>query len=177
MKQHHAASSSLYLGGKMNLMKLAGNVVYGFCIILFLAAALIILAPFIGWHVSTVMSGSMEPTIPVGGMVILGPVAADDIRVGEIIAFTRGDVEICHRVIAIDVGPPLRFTTKGDNNGAPDVTTVTQENVNGRLIASIPLAGYAAHFIKTPLGLFMTIILPLLILIGSELKTLILDDK
>ena len=161
----------------MNLKKIAGNIVYGFCILLILASALIIVAPFVGWHVDTVMSGSMEPTIPVGGMVIRSPVATDDIRVGDIIAFTSGKIEICHRVVAIDQGPPLRFTTKGDNNGAPDVAAVAPENVNGRLVVALPLIGYLAHFMKTPLGLFLTIILPLLILIGTELKALFFDDK
>lgn len=138
---------------------------------------MIIVAPFLGWHFDTVMSGSMEPTIPVGGMVILGPVAANDIHVGDIIAYFNGNVEVCHRVIAIADGPPARFTVKGDNNKSPDGIPVAADNVNGKLVVAVPLVGYLVYFMKTPLGLFLTILLPILFLIGSELKTLIFDEK
>ena len=161
----------------MDLGKLAGNVVTGLFVLLFLVAAIIILAPFAGWHVDSVLSGSMEPAIPLGGMVILGPVSASDIHVGDIIAYFNGDVEVCHRVTAVEQGSQVRFVTKGDANRSPDGTPVTSDKITGRLVLSIPLAGYLIYFMKTPVGLFLTILLPLLFLIGTELKALIFDRK
>jgi signal peptidase len=72
----------------MDLGKIAGNIATGLFVLLFIVAAVIILAPFAGWHIDTVLSGSMEPAIPTGSMVITGPVAASDIRVGDVIAFS-----------------------------------------------------------------------------------------
>jgi signal peptidase len=161
----------------MNLVKLAGNIVTGLFILLFLAAAVIILAPFAGWHIDTVLSGSMEPAVSVGSMVILGPVSANDIQTGDIIAYFNGNVEVCHRVTAVEQGSPVRFYTKGDANRSPDGTPVTPDKITGRLVVTIPLAGYFIYFVKTPLGLFLTILLPLLFLIGMELKALIYDRK
>jgi signal peptidase len=161
----------------MRLVKLAGNIFSGFFILLFIAAAIVILAPFAGWHLDTVLSGSMEPIIPTGGLVILGPTSANDIHVGDIIAYDNGQVEICHRVIALEEGESVRYITKGDANRSPDGILVTPDKVTGKLVATIPLAGYFINFIKTPLGLFLTILLPLLFIIGTELKALIFDEK
>jgi signal peptidase len=161
----------------MDASKLAGNIVTGFFIALFLIAAIIALAPFAGWHFDAVLSGSMEPTVPTGGMVILGPVSAGDIQVGDIIAYDNGRVEVCHRVISIQDGTPARFVTRGDANRSPDGTPVTPEMVTGKLVVAIPLAGYLISFVKTPLGLFLTILLPLLALIGIELKAQVFDKK
>lgn len=161
----------------MNAGKVATNLVTAFFIVLFLVAAVVILAPFAGWRIETVMSGSMEPAIPVGGMVILGPVSASSIQVGDIISYDNGQVEICHRVIAVDEGDPARYITKGDANRSPDGTSVTPDKVTGKLVVTLPLAGYLINFVKTPLGLFFTILLPLLCIIGTELKSLIFDEK
>ena len=161
----------------MNFGKLAGKIVTVVFLILFIIAALVIIAPFVGWHMDSVLSGSMEPTIPVGSMVISGPVSASDIHVDDIIVYREDNTEVCHRVIAVEEGTSLRFTTKGDANRAPDSKPVTPEQVTGRHVATIPLAGYLVHFIKTPIGLFLAILLPLLVLIGSELKSLFYDKK
>ncbi len=96
---------------------------------------------------------------------------------GDIIAYDNGNVEVCHRVIAVEEGQPVRFITKGDANRSPDGTPVTPDKVTGKLVFTIPLAGYFIYFMKTPLGLFLTILLPLLFLIGTELKALIFDEK
>jgi signal peptidase I len=161
----------------MNLGKLTVNLVTIFFIILLFMAAVVILAPFAGWRIDTVMSGSMEPAIPVGGMVILGPVSASQIHAGDIIAYDNGQVEVCHRVITVLEGQPASYITKGDANRSPDGTQVTPGMVTGKLIVAIPLAGYITYFIKTPPGLFLTVLLPILFLIGSEFKKLIIDEK
>ena len=110
-------------------------------------------------------------------MVLLGPVSASQVQVGDIIAYSHGNAEVCHRVIAIDQGPPLLFTTKGDANKSPDSTQVTAGDLSGRLVLTIPFAGYIIWFIKTPPGLFLTIVIPLLFILGTELKALLFDEK
>ena len=161
----------------MDLGKLAANIVAALFVMLLLVAVIAIMAPFAGWHLDAVLSGSMEPTIPTGGLVVLGPVSAAEVHVGDIIAYNKGNVEVCHRVISVEEGQPARFITKGDANKAPDGTPVAPEELTGKLALSIPLAGYVTQFMKTPLGLFLTILLPLLFLVGTELKKLIFDDK
>jgi signal peptidase len=161
----------------MDIIRLASNILTALFVMLLLVAVIVIMAPFTGWHLDAVLSGSMEPTIPTGSLVVLGPVSAGEVHVGDIIAYNKGNVKVCHRVISVEDGQSARFITKGDANNAPDGTPVAPEELTGKLALCIPLAGYVTQFMKTPLGLFLTILLPLLFLVGTELKKLIFDEK
>jgi len=157
--------------------RLIGNVVTVCLVLIALSALIIALAPLVGWRIDTVLSGSMEPSIATGSVVIISPISANDIRVGDVIAFTRDGLDVCHRAISIHQGPPLQFTTKGDSNTSPDLNPVDSNHVIGKVLVSIPYVGYVIYFIKTPIGLFLTVIFPLLIVIGIEVKELIFDKK
>ena len=60
-----------------------------------------------GYSVVTVLTGSMEPEYPARSVVVLKSIKAEDVKVGDIIAFYGGDgrendMVIFHRVIAIE---------------------------------------------------------------------------
>jgi signal peptidase len=74
--------------------------------------------------ISVVTSGSMEPTLYKGDIIVWAPADIDSVAVGDIIVF-QSSVDrtkiVSHRVINITLtktGP--RFTTKGDANEYPD---------------------------------------------------------
>ena len=161
----------------MNVGKLAANAITLCLAFVAISVVVIAVAPSVGWRVDTVLSGSMEPSIATGGIVVIGPVSAADVRVGDVISFTANNVNVCHRVIAIKEGTPRQFTTKGDANDSPDPLPVSQANLRGKVALSIPLIGRLIVFMKTPVGLFMTVIIPLLALIGIELFNLITDKN
>jgi signal peptidase len=144
----------------------------GLVILLLLTAALMFFAPRFGWQVDTVLSGSMEPAIPTGSILVLRPVPSDKIQVGDIITFSGSgrDRFITHRVTAIEQTNGIVFTTKGDANNAEDPFTVPAENVVGKVLVHIPFLGFILSFVKTPVGLFLTLVLPGLIIIGLELR-------
>ncbi|MFG3341216.1 signal peptidase I [Glycomyces sp. NPDC048151] len=85
-----------------------------------------------GFQGSTIMSGSMEPRVTVGSVVLISPIDTDELRPGQVISFVDPadpDVRLFHRIVQInDDGT---FTTKGDANEAPDSTPVPPENVVG----------------------------------------------
>ena len=144
----------------------------GIVIVLLLIAALIFFAPRFGWQVDTVLSGSMEPAIPTGSILVSRTVAADEIQVGDIITFSgsgRGRF-ITHRVTAIERTNGIFFTTKGDANNTEDPFTIPDENVVGKVLVHIPLLGFLFSFLKTPFGMILTLVLPGLIIIGLELR-------
>lgn len=105
-----------------------------------------------------VYTGSMEPAIPVGGIVVIKPVDPETLREGDIICFQLSQpTSITHRIINItDEG----FITKGDANEDPDQWTVRKENVIGKVIFTIPFIGYLGYFVRTPIGFILLIILP-----------------
>ena len=149
---------------------------FGFVVIILLitAAALTFLAPRFGWRVDTVFSGSMEPELKVGAVVITRPVDAEEIKTGDILTFYSPLSEqlTSHRVIAVEQGSSLHFSTKGDANEDADPFTLPPENVVGKVCFHIPYLGYVAQFVKTPLGFLLTLCLPGLIIIVMELRNI-----
>lgn len=153
------------------MKKATGNFGLAVIILLMMAAALTFLAPHFGWSVDTVFSGSMEPQLKVGGVVVTRPVEAEDIKVGDTITFYSPLSEqlTSHRVVAVEDGSPFHFQTKGDANEDADPFVVPVQNVVGKVCFHIPYLGYATQFIKTPLGLLLTLCLPGLIIVVMEM--------
>jgi len=113
----------------------------------------------------------MEPTVPVGSIVIIKPTDPNTLQKGEIICFKfSGPTSITHRIINIT---NEGFITKGDANEDPDTWTVGKENVIGKLILIIPYIGYIGYFVKTPLGFLLLIIIPATLLIILEIRNII----
>ena len=111
-------------------------------------AAAVIVVPWITNSVAlTVLTRSMEPAYPPGTLVIVQPVAPNDIAIGDAITyqFQPGVPEyITHRVIAVSrsTGGELSFTTQGDNNAEPDADVVLADQVQGRVWYSLPWIGW-----------------------------------
>jgi signal peptidase len=156
------------------MKRVAENFGLAFIMLLMTAAVLTFLAPRFGWRVDTVYSGSMEPELKVGGVVVTRPVEAEEIRIGDIITFHSplNEKMTSHKVIAVEKGSPFYFRTKGDANEDSDSFEVPAQNVVGKICFHIPYLGYATHFIKTPLGLLLTLCLPGLVIIAMELRNI-----
>jgi signal peptidase len=75
----------------------------------------------------TVVSGSMQPTLPLGSLVLVVPRDADAVRVGDVITFSPpGDNRtITHRVVDVHgSGDGLGVHTRGDANPVADPWTL-----------------------------------------------------
>lgn len=93
----------------------------------------------------TVVSGSMEPTLYRGDMVVLRGEKTENLQKGIIIVYFHPDQKrlIIHRVF--EVNADGTFTTKGDNaitNRNPDPWKVQREWIKGKMIFRIPYLGY-----------------------------------
>jgi len=138
-----------------------------------IVVALFLLPRFGGWRFDAVLSGSMEPALPLGGVVFIKPVEPADIGTGDIIAYRSGEPLITHRVVdVITDGIESSFITKGDANESPDLSPVPAASVVGKVIFDVPYLGYLAAFVKTRLGFLLAIFLPGLAIIGLELKNM-----
>ena len=154
------------------MKKIAEYLLTGLVILLLLTAVLTFFAPRFGWQVDTVLSGSMEPAIPTGSILVSRPVTPDEINIGDIITFSGSgrDRFITHRVTAIGQSNGIVFTTKGDANNAVDPLTVPAEHVVGKVLGFIPFLGFILSFVKTPIGMILTLVIPGLLIIGLELR-------
>lgn len=116
-------------------------------------AAVLILPVLFGCKSMAVVSGSMEPVIPVGSIVIVKEADADTLEVGDVISYRiSGDTMVTHRVVAID-SENGQLTTKGDANETEDSSPVAFTDIVGKELFHVPLLGYLSIYIKTPLGI------------------------
>lgn len=102
-----------------------------------------------GGQIYTVISGSMEPAIPVGSLVYVEGIAPEDVQENDVIAFYGGrdsNAIITHRVVEnrIIMG---EFITKGDANQTNDMNPVQYDNLLGRVEWSVPEVGVIAQIL------------------------------
>lgn len=151
--------------------------------IVILLAAFMMLAPRFGLQTHTVKSGSMEPALQVGGMIICRSTPVSLVEVGDIIGFnTQGEEEVTHRVIGIsEEGGRIWLQTKGDANEDPDPDLIspTGDTVD-KVIVHIPYLGFFSTFMKTKLAFLLFICVPgaiLLVLFGRDISKALADIK
>lgn len=99
-------------------------------------AALAISPMLIGYQPVSLASGSMEPSLRAGDIVLTNPDAA--VGVGSIIDYSTDSGNRIHRVIEV-VGS--RYRTKGDNNSTPDQELVAAEQIRGTGVFVVPFIG------------------------------------
>lgn len=123
------------------------------------------------FKVLVVQSGSMEPAIHMGAVVMVKPMA--EYRIGDIITFgqiTKTKAPTTHRINDIKVvdSQPI-YITKGDANNAPDVKEIKKSEIIGKVLFSVPYAGYAVAAAKKPFGFMLIIVVPAIIVIYDEI--------
>lgn len=142
--------------------------------VLLAAIALIAVPRALGWQGVVVLSGSMEPSLPVGSIVLIEPVSDPSaLKVGDVITFAspvNPGQQITHRILAIvDGDDGLTFETKGDANVAADPDPVIVENLRGRARLQVPYVGRLVNELHDRSTYFLFIGIPALLLVLSEL--------
>ena len=133
-----------------------------------LVAAVVLLAValvgvrVVGLQPYVVLSGSMEPTYPVGSLIYVKSTDYKQLKVGDPITFlVSEDTVATHRIIEVlpDKDDPntIRYFTQGDANDAPDGSSVHYKNIIGKPVFSIPYLGYVSNYIQTPPGKYVAI--------------------
>lgn len=130
------------------------NILSTLILIVFAAIAAVLILPVVfGCKSMAVVSGSMEPNIPVGSIVIVNEVDAEELEVDDVITYQiSGGTMVTHRIVAID-NENQCVTTKGDANDVEDGNPVAFSNIVGKKLFHVPLLGYLTIYIKTPLGI------------------------
>lgn len=118
-----------------------------------------------------VQSGSMEPNIMTGALIVVKPQEQYDI--GDVIMFSsrHGKVPTTHRIVDINrEGDSVSFTTKGDANEEADAEMVALRDVIGVVKLDVPRLGYILDFTRQPIGFAFLIVLPACLIILTEIQ-------
>jgi signal peptidase I len=134
----------------------------------------VIVAPsLVGGRTLTVMSGSMEPALGVGDVVINSQVSPAEVRVGDIVTFSDPEGTgklITHRVRRVRIADgSAHLVTKGDNTNAVERWDIPASGSFGRVEYRVPLLGFLVFWLHGPLARLGLIVIPALLLAGFEL--------
>lgn len=123
-------------------------------VVIVIIASIVLLLPnmlkAVGINSFVILSGSMEPLIHTGSVVMIDS-REKDIEVGDIILYRMQDTNIVHRVIGVNEDGSL--ITKGDNNESEDFAPVSLPQVYGKAVKlpwgwCIPYAGYFSNWLQ-----------------------------
>lgn len=103
-----------------------------------------------GYGRAIVITGSMEPAILPGDMVIIHE--QDGYEVGDIVVY-KANSYITHRIVEETENG---YITQGDANNAPD-KEILESQIIGRVVLVIPKVGYITEFVKSPFGMLILI--------------------
>jgi signal peptidase I len=151
------------------------KVLYTILIVIIVLIALLLISsrfPMMKHQVMVVQSGSMEPAIKTGSIVLVTPVKK--YNVNDIITFKSTSVNegsVTHRITDMEViEGNIFYITKGDSNEDIDTKRVPETEIIGRTIFWVPYMGYVVDFARKPIGLLVIILVPGLIIIADEGK-------
>jgi len=101
----------------------------------------------------SVMTGSMEPAIATGSVVVVLPEDPTQIRVGDVITVTSDQPPfptVTHRVSrVVQTDSGQQFKTKGDANLLEDPWQFGYSGAAGRVRLAVPWLGYLMAFSAT----------------------------
>ncbi len=127
----------------------------------------------VGWRPFTVMSGSMEPAVHTGAVVVTQPIPPLEARVGDVVTFAdphRPGRLVSHRVRRIRArGEKAAFVTQGDANNVEERWSVRTDGRIGRVVYHVPRVGYLAVGASRPTGRIALVAIPAVLLALLEL--------
>lgn len=120
---------------------IAGSVFFALFAVLLVTGAVVVNVQH--WKLEPVLSGSMRPGIQPGDLAIVRPVPADDIHVGEIIAYLPPEQPrpVLHRIVSLNA---KGLVTKGDANRVDDPwgRVKPESGQIDRLVVVVPKVGF-----------------------------------
>lgn len=134
-----------------------------------------------GYQIFRVSSGSMEPELMIGDVILVKKADVEDIQKGDIVTYKgeEGDFAnkfITHKMIEDPqyVDGRYEFRTQGILEGAIKDPVWYEDQLLGVFVCKIPFVDSVYSFFLKPYGL-MTFILVIVLLFGYELISLIVS--
>ncbi len=105
-----------------------------------------------GYSHAIVVSGSMDPVLEVGDVVVFKE--KDNYEINDIVIFNYDNTYITHRIVGFDSNG---FITKGDANNVVDDTVLSQVDIEGAYVLRIQNIGSIFTFLGSPIGIIILV--------------------
>lgn len=152
-------------------------VLAAFLAIAFAGVRLVGLTPY------AVLTGSMEPELPVGSLVYIRDVDPSDVKPGDAITFElESGTLVTHEVFEVDAQEQT-FRTRGiankDDQGniSPDAAPVAWSQLVGVVAFRVPYLGYINNFVTHTPGIYITVSFVAVVIAVSILIELFESNK
>jgi len=134
--------------------------------------SLVVVPSLLGYPALTVQGGSMGDSLPDGSLAITRWVAADEVETGDVIVIKHANATaVIHRVVTIEEQDGgFVVETKGDSNRTADPGYSVLNDRVAVHAYTIPYVGYAADFLRTPLGWTLFVLIPIGVLCFRTLR-------
>ncbi len=176
---------------KKVLSVLTGVVIALFLVIALAALAVTVVyrtrgedAEILGYQFRIVVSGSMEPEIGQGSLVVIDTVGSgesfyEDLSVGDVITFNWfntanvDEVIVTHRIIDIkETSSGYRFTLQGDAVEG-DTQVITENEIIGKVVWHSSALGAVLTFLRSGAGIVVCLILPAALIMIYEVYRIV----
>ena len=172
------------------VFKIVYNIIkWSFIVIVFLYIAYVAVQrlsgnkSIMGYRLFTVATGSMEGVYNINDVIIVKDCDTNNLKVGDDVAY-MGKVDdlagklITHRIIDIKENPDgsRTFTTQGVNTDVED-PSITADQILGQVQGVMPVITQINHAVKSQVGFFLLVFVPLVLVIALEIAQTVVEMK
>lgn len=161
------------------------DLAFGLLVVLVITTliALRLVPAMTGLQPLTILTGSMNPTLPPGSLIWVNREAMP--QIDEMATYLTSTTPVTHRVVGIHpdiTGWKTEYIFRGDANQTDDPKAIPAEAILGTVAASVPALGLPAYVLSQPIGIALTLSLGLLLLavrslIPTSKETLVIEDR
>ena len=124
------------------------------------------------YQIRPVLSGSMEPGLPTGGIVVTERIPISALQVRDVVVIhppNRPDDMVVHRIISLTKSANgVVVQTQGDANTVADPWQATLQGTTAyRAVVALPLIGYAAVWAHGSTGRLALTVVGVLLILGA----------
>lgn len=133
-----------------------------------------------GYRVFTIATGSMEPELVVGDVILVEETSFENLKLKDVITYeskaagTEGMI-ITHRIIDMDK-ETKQLETKGDANEAVD-PVIKDDQVLGKVVYKFTLISILTKLVRNKIGFYFLIFVPLVVVIFLEIADIVTSPK
>jgi signal peptidase len=145
------------------LLDIVGYLALAFCLALLGSLLTVAATNLLGYQNFVIYSGSMEPTVKVGSLLLTRPVDVDDLRVSDVVTYRSpgNHTTLTHRIVSIrQEDGDWVFKTKGDASLGPDPQEVILHGQVSKMAFDIPYLGYVVDFARSTQGIVLFLLVP-----------------
>ena len=118
-----------------------------------------------GYRLFVVLTGSMEPAIKTGDVVVIKDANSNELQVGDIITYSLKNTNqtVTHRIQeVVKKDGKIYYKTKGDNNNGSDTELIPYENIVGKVNFKINQIGIILNALQTTGGIAFVVLIILI---------------